>query len=236
MKRSSPDESPARGSKPRQAPAARKPARGRTAPLEARFRAAAAEPDVLVRLALGPEHASSLQARAELLADDHIAATRVFDRLQDPHYAGAEDLQVLLADAAPHFGLFNALGGHPSAVAREFTRLKNVIAGDDTLRDLTLPELFCRLFVHFVDEHANVLLLVAVWHAAAMDVSLRLGRRASILRSLRHEDQDHRRDMLFYLVSRAWQVIGEEMDVSHLSVKDIVTAWNRKVVHMVGTG
>ena len=76
MKRSSPDESPARGSKPRQAPAARKPARGRTAPLEARFRAAAAEPDVLVRLALGPEHASSLQARAELLADDHIAATR----------------------------------------------------------------------------------------------------------------------------------------------------------------
>ena len=234
MKRRFPDESPARGSKPRQAPAARKPARGRTAPLEARFRAAAAESDVLVRLTLGPERASSLQARAELLADDYIAATRVFDRLQDPHYAGAEDLQVLLADAAPHFGLFNAIGGHPSAVAHEYTRLKNVIAGDDTLRNLTLPELFCRLFVHFVDEHANVLLLVAVWHAAAMDV--RLGRRASILRSLRHDDQDHWRDMLFYLVSCAWQVIGEEMDVSHLPVKDIVTAWHRKVVHMVGTG
>ena len=191
---------------------------------------------MLVRLALGPEHASSLQARAELLSDDHIAATRVFDSLQDPHYAGAEDLQVLLTDAAPHLGLFNALGGHPSAVARELTRLKNVIAGDDTLRNLTLPELFCRLFVHFVDEHANVLLLVAVWHAAAMDVTLRLGRRESILRSLRHDDQDHRRDMLFYLVSRAWQVIGGEMDVSHLSVKDIVEAWHCKVVHMVGTG
>ena len=115
---------------------------------------------------------------------------------------------------------------------RELTRLKNIIMGDEVLRNLTLSELFCRLYSStFVDEPSNILLLAAIWHAAAMDVL-----SASILRCLRYDDQDHRRDMLFYLVSRAWQVIGEEMDVSHLSVKDIVTAWNRKVVHMVGTG
>eukprot|EP00966_Prymnesium_polylepis_P246167 5693942-Prymnesium_polylepis.1 len=50
-----------------------------------------------------------------------------------------------------------------------------------------------------------------------MDVHLRASG-VSLLRSLKFEDQDHRRSMLFFFVSHAWQTIGEEMDVSILFV------------------
>ena len=72
-----------------------------------------------------------------------------------------------------HSNLFVHLGGCPSAVLREWARLKRIIVEDDTLRELSHAELFSRLFVHFIDEHANVLLLAAVWHAAAIDARLR---------------------------------------------------------------
>ena len=74
------------------------------------------------------------------------------------------------------------------------------------------------------------MLLAAVWHAAAIDARLRKSNGESLLRSLELDDQDHRRDMLFFLLSRAWRMLGEGMDIeSTLSVKAIVRAWHRKV-------
>ena len=132
--------------------------------------------------------------------------------------------------------LFITLGGCPAAVHREWTRLNRAVAGDETLRALTPSELFSRLFIHFVDEHSNVLLLAAVWHAAAMDVRLRLATSASLVQSLRFDDRDHRRDMLLFIVSRAWQAIGEEMDTSTMCEKSIVESWRNKVARSVARG
>ena len=103
---------PPRGSKLRQAPAAHTLPRGRTAWLRARFRGAAEEPNVVVRLILGPE--SSFAEKSSLMSDEYIAATCIFDRLQHPEPSRDEgDLQLLTSQTIkqsknftiPHFPL-----------------------------------------------------------------------------------------------------------------------------------
>ena len=75
--------------------ALQQPARRRTAPLVARFEAAAEDPAVIASLLLGPGHSS--QARSLLLSDSCVAATRVFEHLQSPSYSKSEeDIQMLL--------------------------------------------------------------------------------------------------------------------------------------------
>ena len=69
-----------------------------------------------------------------------------------------------------------------------------------------------------------------------MDVRLRLATSASLVQSLRFDDRDHQRDMLLFIVSRAWQAIGEEMDTSTLCVKSIVESWRNKVARSVARG
>ena len=114
--------------------ALQQPARRRTAPLVARFEAAAEDPAVIASLLLGPGHSS--QARSLLLSDSCVAATRVFEHLQSPSYSkGEEDIQMLLKRS----NLFITLGGCPAAVHREWTRLNRAVAGDETLRALTRP-------------------------------------------------------------------------------------------------
>ena len=131
---------------------------------------------------------------------------------------------------------FTALGGCPWAVYGEWTRLNRRVTDDEVLRSLPRAELFSRLFIHFVEAYPNVLLLAACWHAAAMDVRL-ADKGSSLLRSLRHESQDHRHQMLFYLVGHAWQVIGDTMDVSTLSVKALIQkAYCHKVVVDIRVG
>ena len=196
------------------------------APLEARFRAAAEEPSVIVSLMVGVQH--SEHVRESFLSEPRIAATRVFEHLQSSSavYSKSEaDIQLLNGS-----NRFTALGGCPWAVHGEWTRLNRRITADESLRSLNRAELFSRLFIHFVDAYPNVLLLAACWHAAAMDVRL-ADDGSSLLRSLRHESQDHQQEMLFYLVGHAWQVIGDAMDVSTLSVKPLVKAYHsHKVV------
>ena len=96
-----------------------------------------------------------------------------------------------------------------------------LVVRDDILRQLPFAELFSRLFLHFANNHCNVLLLAAIVQAAAMDVTL---TDTSLIRSLKAEGQ--RKDkMLLFLVGRAWQAIGARGDASAVSVESLVKSW-----------
>ena len=70
-----------------------------------------------------------------------IAATQIFDRMQQPDSPEVEQALSLLLDHYDSRG-FAALGGKRSEVRREWTRLNK-------LRDLPLHDLYSRLFLHF---------------------------------------------------------------------------------------
>lgn len=93
-----------------------------------------------------------------LMARPVMAATRVFDFIQEPtDYTNVEpSLSVLLQQFST---TFVALGGNSAAVIDEWCRLNRVMVRDATLRALPLEELYSRAFIHFQYNHFNILLL-----------------------------------------------------------------------------
>ena len=138
---------------------------GRLGCAEARTQAAPAI-SVVVRL-LGLTNKSS---SSSLMVEPLIAATQVFDHMQQPDSPGVEQALSLL-DHYDSKG-FAALGGERSEVRREWTRLNKLIVQDEVLRALPLHELYSRLFLHFSPSYPHVLLLIAVLQARAIDANI----------------------------------------------------------------
>ena len=136
-----------------------------------------------------------------LMARPVMAATRVFDFIQEPtDYTNVEpSLSVLLQQFST---TFVALGGNSAAVIDEWCRLNRVMVRDATLRALLLEELYSRAFIHFQYNHFNILLLAAIVHASAYDVVLADCGAPSLLPSLKQESELYRGSMLLFLVSQ----------------------------------
>ena len=120
---------------------------------------------VVVRLLTNKSSSSSL------MVEPLIAATQVFDHMQQPDSTGVEQALSLLLDHYDSKG-FAALGGERSEVRREWTRLNKLIVQDEVLRDLPLHELYSRLFLHFGASYPHVLLLIAAVQACAIDANI----------------------------------------------------------------
>ena len=105
----------------------------------------------------------------------------------------------------------------------EWTRLNKLIVHDEVLRALPLQlhELYSRLFLHFGRFHHNVLLLVAVVQALAIDATIS-NSSDRVLRALRAEDQDYKSEMLLYMLGRAWQAMGPRIDARAIAVKTLL--------------
>ena len=103
----------------------------------------------------------------------------------------------------------------------EWTRLNKLIVHDEVLRALPLHELYSRLFLQFGRSHHNVLLLVAVVQALAIDATISKSSDR-VLRALRAEDQDYKSEMLLYMLGRAWQAMGSRIDARAIAVKTLL--------------
>lgn len=158
-----------------------------------------------------------------LMVQPTMAATRVFDFVQKTQHSQAEQELSLLLD---HFSMpFAALGGNPSAVLGEWNQLCKMISRDEVLRTLPYEELYSRLFLHFQFNHINVLLLVALVQAAAMDAVLVECGAARLLSALRREHKANKGKMLLFLMGRAWQAIRSKGDASAICVHSLVNEW-----------
>ena len=72
---------------------------------------------------------------------------------------------------------------------------------DVVLRTLSLEEAFSRAFVHFKDDHFNILLLTAVVQASAMHVVLAELGVPKLLPTLKREEAGRQGDMLLFMAS-----------------------------------
>ena len=107
---------------------------------------------------------------AALMGRPIMAATRVFDFIQMPDYPHAEENLCVLLD---NFSVpFEALGGSAVAVLDEWSRLHLMVMRDEVLSALPLAELYSRALLHFQHNHFNLLLLVAIIQANAIDMVL----------------------------------------------------------------
>ena len=70
---------------------------------------------------------------------------------------------------------------------------------DVVLRTLSLEEAFSRAFVHFKDNHFNILLLTAVVQASAMHVVLAELGVPKLLPTLKREEAGRQGDMLLFM-------------------------------------
>ena len=81
------------------------------------------------------------------------------------------------------------------SMSAEWSHLNRMFARDVVLRTLSLEEAFSRAFLHFTDNHFNILLLAAVVQASAMDVVLAELGVPQLLPTLKREEAGRRGDM-----------------------------------------
>ena len=85
----------------------------------------------------------------------------------------AEQSEQNLGVLLQHFSsVFETLGGTAAADFDEWSRLHRMVVRDASLRALPLEELYSRALLHFQNNHFNLLLLMALVQASAMDVVL----------------------------------------------------------------
>ena len=80
-------------------------------------------------------------------------------------------------------------------MSAEWSHLNRMFARHVVLRTLSLEEAFSRAFLHFTDNHFNILLLAAFVQASAMDVVLAELGVPKLLASLKREEAGRRGDM-----------------------------------------
>ena len=153
-----------------------------------------------------------------------MAATLVFDSIREQDCVDAEqNLGVLLQ----HFSsVFATLGGSAAAVFDEWSRLHRMVVCDASLRALPLDhgELYSRALLHFQNNHFNLLLLMALVQASAMDVVLAECGAPRLLSALKQESARCRGKMLLFLVGHAWLTVRKQ-DPSMISVASLVHKW-----------
>ena len=106
----------------------------------------------------------------------------------------------------------------------EWNRLNRVVMRDDVLRALPLAELYSRACLHFQHNHFNLMLLVALVQAAAMDVVLSECGMPRLLPCLRRECNEYKGRMLVFLVGYVWQTIRAH-DASTINTHLLVHKW-----------
>ena len=157
-----------------------------------------------------------------MMARPVMKATHIFDLIQEPGY---EHTEQNLGELLKHFtSAFVTLGGNAAAAIDEWSHLNHMFARDAVLRTLPLEEAFSRAFLHFKDNHFNILLLAAVVQASAMDVVLAELGVPKLLPSLKREEAGRRGDMLLFLVGHAWLTIRKH-DPSLISTVSLVDKW-----------
>lgn len=159
---------------------------------------------------------------AMLMERPVMAATLVFDSIREQDCVDAEqNLGVLLQ----HFSsVFATLGGSAAAVFDEWSRLHRMVVCDASLRALPLEELYSRALLHFQNNHFNLLLLMALVQASAMDVVLAECGAPRLLSALKQESARCRGKMLLFLVGHAWLTVRKQ-DPSMISVASLVHKW-----------
>ena len=142
------------------------------------------------------------QMAAMMMERPVMAATLVFDSIREQDCVDAEqNLGVLLQ----HFSsVFETLGGSAAAVFDEWSRLHRMVVRDASLCALPLEELYSRALLHFQHNHFNLLLLMALVQASAMDVVLAECGAPRLLSALKQESARCRGKMLLFLVEPRW--------------------------------
>ena len=108
------------------------------------------------------------------------------------------------------------------AVFDEWSRLNRMLIRDDSLRALPLEELYSRALLHFHYQHFNILLLMALTQASAMDSMLADCGAPGLLPFLKQETAKGR--MLLFLVGHAWITIRKQ-DPSRINAESLVHKW-----------
>jgi hypothetical protein len=159
---------------------------------------------------------------AVLMGRPIMAATRVFDFIQMPDYLHAEENLCVLLD---NFGVpFEALGGSAVAVLDEWSRLHRMVMRDEALSALPLAELYSRALLHFQHNHFNLLFLMAIIQANAIDVVLGECGAQRLLPSLKRESAQYKGKMLLFLVGHAWQTV-RVADASMIRPTSLIQKW-----------
>jgi hypothetical protein len=162
------------------------------------------------------------QMAAMMMERPVMAATLVFDSIREQDCVDAEqNLGVLLQ----HFSsVFETLGGSAAAVFDEWSRLHRMVVRDASLWPLPLEELYSRALLHFQHNHFNLLLLMALVQASAMDVVLAECGAPRLLSALKQESAHCRGKMLLFLVGHAWLTVRKQ-DPSMISLASLVHKW-----------
>ena len=110
------------------------------------------------------------------------------------------------------------------AVFDEWSRLNRMLIRDDSLRALPLEELYSRALLHFHYQHFNILLLMALTQASAMDSMLADCGAPGLLPFLKQETAAGKGRMLLFLVGHAWITIRKQ-DPSRINAESLVHKW-----------
>ena len=161
-----------------------------------------------------------------LMAQPGMAATRVFDFIQEPtDYTNVEPSLTACCAATIQHHIRGTWWQQCCSDLDEWCRLNRVMVRDATLRALPLEELYSRAFIHFQYNHFNILLLAAIVHASAYDVVLADCGAPSLLPSLKQESELYRGSMLLFLVSQAWLTFIRKYDPSAIGVPNLIQKW-----------